>query len=418
MALQIRRGSNADRTASNFIPAQGELVYTLDTKDLWVGDGVTVGGTQIAPVKSVNGLTGTVALTSDNITQGSTNLYYTGTQAKADVAASLISGNAVNTGITFSYNSSTKVISAVVANSAAIASVQADANPALGGNLSLNSYSINGTGSINITGTITGTSIAGTLVSAIATPVGGALTINASSQAPLNVVTLTTGSSTPWVNIDSSRGTLASPSAIQAGDNISGLRFRGFTPFGATPGMQALALMNVALEAGSVTKFNFPATTLTIATGQNSDNNFGVATLNSQGTFNAPIFQVGTYATTAYPSGGPTTVLSAFQITGTAGQCSCATTTLKVGGTVLINGAFTGGSISGYTSGPTLYYIITTNGTTTFTLSTTSNGSGVTTTTGTPAGATFTTTLSVPNKGMIIFDSTTNTLWVTTELVG
>ena len=224
----------------------------------------------------------------------------------------------------------------------------------------------------------------------------------------MNVVTLTTGSSTSWVNIDSSRGTLASPSAIQAGDNISGLRFRGFTPFGATPGMQALALMNVALEAGSVTKFNFPATTLTIATGQNSDNNFGVATLNSQGTFNAPIFQVGTYATTAYPSGGPTTVLSAFQITGTAGQCSCATTTLKVGGTVLINGAFTGGSISGYTSGPTLYYIITTNGTTTFTLSTTSNGSGVTTTTGTPAGATFTTTLSVPNKGMIIFDSTTN----------
>jgi hypothetical protein len=42
MTLQIRRGLNADRLT--ITPAQGELIYTTDTKQLYVGDGTTVGG--------------------------------------------------------------------------------------------------------------------------------------------------------------------------------------------------------------------------------------------------------------------------------------------------------------------------------------------------------------------------------------
>ena len=171
MALQIRRGSNSDRTANSFIPVSGELVYTLDTKELWVGDGTTVGGTRVGPVRSVNGLIGVVALTTDDITAGSTNKYYVTSQAKLDAATALIAGNAVNTGITFSYNSNTGVISAVVSNSTAISSVQGDANPALGGNLSLNSRNITGTGNINITGSVTATSFTGTVTTDSITPV-------------------------------------------------------------------------------------------------------------------------------------------------------------------------------------------------------------------------------------------------------
>jgi len=83
--------------------------------------------------------------------------------------------------------------------------------------------------------------------------------------------------------------------------------------------------------------------------------------------------------------------LSGVAITGTAGQFSCtaASQTLAVGQTVRISGTFGGtGSITGYTD-PTTYYIVATNGSTTFTLSTTSGGSGVVTTAGTPTGLTY-----------------------------
>lgn len=87
---------------------------------------------------------------------------------------------------------------------------------------------------------------------------------------------------------------------------------------------------------------------------------------------------------------GTGTTLSSVQITGTAGQFSCSATTLYIGERVTITGTFGGsGSISGYSTG-TSYFIVATNGSTTFTLSTTAGGAGVTTTAGTPTGLTYT----------------------------
>jgi len=88
----------------------------------------------------------------------------------------------------------------------------------------------------------------------------------------------------------------------------------------------------------------------------------------------------------------PTITLTGVTITGTAGQfgCTTASETLVVNQPVTISGTFGGtGSISGY-SDPTTYYIVATNGSTTFTLSTTLGGAGVTTTAGTPTGLTYT----------------------------
>lgn len=42
MALRLRRGTNAERQL--ITPAAGELIYTTDTKSLYVGDGTTAGG--------------------------------------------------------------------------------------------------------------------------------------------------------------------------------------------------------------------------------------------------------------------------------------------------------------------------------------------------------------------------------------
>lgn len=101
----------------------------------------------------------------------------------------------------------------------------------------------------------------------------------------------------------------------------------------------------------------------------------------------------------------PSITLSGVQITGSAGQFSCtaASKPLVVNQPVVISGTFGGtGSISGY-SNPTTYYIVATNGSTTFTLSTSLGGGGVTTTSGTPTGLTYTVKTNV-----VILDNTSS----------
>lgn len=100
-----------------------------------------------------------------------------------------------------------------------------------------------------------------------------------------------------------------------------------------------------------------------------------------------------------------TTTLTGVAITGTAGQFSCTAGTIAVGNPIVISGTFGGtGSITGY-SNPTIYYVIATNGTTTFTLSTTFGGSAITTTAGTPTGLTYTISSS-SNKVPVYSDGT------------
>lgn len=92
-----------------------------------------------------------------------------------------------------------------------------------------------------------------------------------------------------------------------------------------------------------------------------------------------------------------TSTLAAVAITGTAGQFSCTATSLVVGQAITVSGTLSGtGGIAGYSS-PTTYYIIATNGSTTFTLSATQGGSAITTTAGTTVGWTFAVNGSVPD---------------------
>jgi hypothetical protein len=82
-------------------------------------------------------------------------------------------------------------------------------------------------------------------------------------------------------------------------------------------------------------------------------------------------------------------ILGAVAVTGTAGQCSCTSTSgLFIGQTVSVTGTNTG-TATGITSGVT-YYIIATNYATTFTLSATSGGGAIVTTAGTTTGLVFT----------------------------
>ena len=84
--------------------------------------------------------------------------------------------------------------------------------------------------------------------------------------------------------------------------------------------------------------------------------------------------------------------LAGVTIADTAGGFTCNANVLVVGQAVTITGTLGGtGTITGYTS-PKTYYIIATNGSTTFQLSATLGGSAIVTTTGTPTGLQYTRT--------------------------
>lgn len=110
MALQLRRGLSTDLPQT--IPAEGELLYTTDTKRLYIGDAAhTAGGNPVSPVVSVNTQTGAVVLTTDNIAEGSqsTRFYFSADRAKDAVGDMLQNGTL--SGLTISYNSTTNAIS-------------------------------------------------------------------------------------------------------------------------------------------------------------------------------------------------------------------------------------------------------------------------------------------------------------------
>ena len=82
-------------------------------------------------------------------------------------------------------------------------------------------------------------------------------------------------------------------------------------------------------------------------------------------------------------------VLSGVTVADTSGQCTCSSTpSLFIGQAVVVTGT-NSGTATGITPGNT-YYIIATNGATTFTLSATLGGAAVATTAGSTTGMTFT----------------------------
>lgn len=92
MALRLRRGTDDERLSVVF--AEGELVYTTDTKELYVGDGSTLGGLRVtgSVEDSPIALTRNLSLSTHNI-NGTGNISINGS-----VSATNFSGNFVGNG--------------------------------------------------------------------------------------------------------------------------------------------------------------------------------------------------------------------------------------------------------------------------------------------------------------------------------
>jgi hypothetical protein len=99
MPLQIRRGTAADRSGLTAPLAIGELLYVTDQGKLYIGDGTSIGSSDIV----------------GNPGQGGKGLVITGFTAEdAQDATALLFGNGTHSNITFTYNDSAGSLSAQI----------------------------------------------------------------------------------------------------------------------------------------------------------------------------------------------------------------------------------------------------------------------------------------------------------------
>lgn len=296
MALQVRRGLSTDRTT--ITPIAGELLYTTDTKNLYVGDGSTAGGNIISGAVSTNldGLTDVVITGTPSTGQV---LKYNGTNWINDTAGggsgtvtsvvgagtvngltltgtvtstgnltlggtlSNIPNNALtNSGITVNGTSISLGGSGTLSiNSLGLVSiatptpnqilkydganwvntssfVSGDSAPTLGGNLTLGGYNITGSGNVNISGNLQSYDL--TIFGRTITTGNGNLSLGTNNdQIPditikgsfFNHRGTVTGSSTlanNMLTLESSRGTINGPIAVNVGDLLGGLSIAGW----------------------------------------------------------------------------------------------------------------------------------------------------------------------------------------------
>ena len=323
----------------------GSPTATLTSTNARVGAGQTITGTGIPSSTTVSSVTGNTITMSQNATAGTTaslsGVYLTGTAGQFSCTAT--SGLATGQLINVSGTTTSTPLGGVYAISTA----------------GLFSYTGAAALTIGTRVTVNGTASNTTLTNVYATSTAGAFAFSSASTA-LSVGQQVTLS-----------GTLANAtlSSVYSLDLVGN--------FVCTAASATLIVGQVVTVSGTAT-----ATSLTNVYAVGAAGTF---TCNTAGS----VLQVG--QTVAVSGTTSTTTLSAVVITGTGGTFSCtAAVTLYVGQPVVISGTFGGtGSISGY-SNPTTYYIIATNGSTTFTLSASLGGGAVTTVAGTPTGVVYT----------------------------
>jgi hypothetical protein len=375
MSLRIRRGTESQRQTTTF--DLGEIAYTTDSKKLFVGDGVTVGGVNVLKTTVGAGLSWNDStqqldisgtnLSTSNITEG-TNLYFTTDRAQ-DASASLLTHNVGHSNISFTYDDTlNKILATVSLGAGGIEELVDDPSPSLGGDLSLNSHNLTGTGNININGNITANTLNGKLGSnldlntksisgtgniiingnitattlngklgsnldlntksisgtgniditgtIVSTSIGTSsitlnesnifsdgLTINSGAIDMLTVLGITRGTdivNSPNISLLSANGDINSPSALSPNDIIGSLLFNAYKETEDSIYVTTSGIIS-QLDSDAVMSTIHPSTTITVMTGNNTEN-YNEFTFDSKGVFNAPVIKATSYSTGSFPA--------------------------------------------------------------------------------------------------------------------
>jgi len=446
-------GGSTYATVNQFGPFNGTDLTTVD----WVNNQI---GTT-SPVLSVNGQTGTVVLDTDDVAQGTTNLYFTTALARGSISAT---GD-------ISYNSTTGVISytappdAVTSVNGQTGAVVLDTDDVAEGSTNLYFTEARARQSISATGDISYNSTTGVI--SYTAPLDAVTSVNGQTGAvslgiaDLDDATITAAvnkdflqyntATSKWENgpirdasrlagsieatqnasyvfppptitwVSSNNGfDIASNSALYSGPFGAGpqatvtnyvndtwaaanasaqYNLRGANGYSASSGTDPLTgvamsgptAANTAMVLGAI-NFAGYATTGFANDISGTNQGGGISAFNPLQIQAVPRETFADAITTITPTAvtRAAITIAGLTITGTKGQFSCTANTLSVGQAVRITGTFGGtGSIAGYT-GDNTYYIVKTNGSTTFTLSATMNGGPIDTTAGTPSGLTTT----------------------------
>lgn len=300
MGLQLRRGTNAERL--NITPLEGELVYTTDLKEVWVGDGSTIGGTPVTVFTSEDAQDAVASLFENGTHSGITFTY---NDANNSISATV---NAIGTlenltdtdivtplqGDVLTYNGTKWVNSSDVGG---LTSVVSDTAPQLGGNLDLNSFNIIGVGNIGITG--------GIITSGNITANGSArlhdLVVRsqgANIDAAITGYSITSGTDTTpgWTDLVIGKSNWTSPVNPVAGDFLGGYKISTYVSGTAKP----VALFAAELTSSANTADPLPASNVYI--GAATGTGITRFSFRSSGVFEAPVIKAANYTTANLPA--------------------------------------------------------------------------------------------------------------------
>jgi hypothetical protein len=275
MLLRLDRITEEQRIT--FVPLADQMLYIIDTKKLYIGDGETCGGLDIASLLvddkiPKNILTTTFLSDADRQEKilNVSELVYTTDTNKLYIGDGITTGGLVVVPVTN-----------VNINNLGLTEVRSDNSPALGADLDLSGKNITGNGGIDINGNITADYI----------------NINYSPFRGLADFNFAGENQGSYMQFNTSRGTFKSPISLQHGDLIAGLLFRSYTDseFGQTAVIQAET-------DGPTINGNTPGK-LKIGTKNHLGTDDTFCEFNSRGVFLAPVIQTGIYAAESIPEG-------------------------------------------------------------------------------------------------------------------
>ena len=157
MALRIRRGLSSDRTS--ITPEQGEFLYTTDTYQVYIGDGVTAGGKPLYTLTSLGGIGLTDLSASSPLSYNNTTGAFS-----IQIASSTQSGYLSNTNwITFNNKQNALTLTTTGTSGAATL---------IGSTLNIPIYGSgsSGSGSVTDVSVVTANGLAGTVANSTTTP--------------------------------------------------------------------------------------------------------------------------------------------------------------------------------------------------------------------------------------------------------
>ena len=328
MALRLRRGTNAERLL--ITPVEGELIYTTDTKLLYVGDGSTAGGTLVTGAGG-GGSTTLDALTDTDLTGVTDNQVLTwiagnnqwepttlpgvGALALNELSDVDTTGLASNDVIMYDgLNFVAKSVNEVVATVGSldvniIGTVTGSVTGTLDGDVTGSVFGDDSTtivDSINNTLNTTSLTLNGNNISYSGFGTDSIIISN-DNRTPLIIKGVTDGGlgGFPYVDYQSVKGSIEDPQTLVAGDIVGGWKITGLDGSSGDSKVSSLWVSQFTSDANLTDAYPKSKTQLIISKGGMTYNTFEFG---SEGEFKAPgAITPGVYADSAARDAGITT---------------------------------------------------------------------------------------------------------------